>query len=108
MSYPTRPPEGAALPAPVLETRAVDSGRRVVFMVAADADPGTLPRVLELVAKRGLVPVALRAGLAATTGSIDLSLTVDGLASAESSHIANCLRSLPMVASVTVAESRLD
>ena len=91
----------AVLAAPA-ETRATDPGRCVTFAVRADADPGSLPRVLELFAKRGLVPAALRSELLADT--LDISVEVVGMARAESDHVANCLRAIPTVSHVLTAE----
>src|SRR5690349_13862372 len=71
---------------------------------ATDADPGTLPRVLELFAKRGLVPAALRSEALAECGTLDISVEVVGMVRAESDHVANCLRALPMVSHVLTAE----
>ncbi|AWK89997.1 hypothetical protein [Azospirillum thermophilum] len=87
---------------PAAETRPTDPGRRVDFCVLADADPGTLPRVLELVAKRGLVPLTLTSRLA--DGMLAIEMEVQGMVRAESEHIGNCLRQIPMVAEVLVRE----
>ncbi|SMH52094.1 hypothetical protein [Azospirillum agricola] len=87
---------------PAAEARACAPERRVGFSVVADADPGTLPRILELVAKRGLVPEALSSLLAGDTLVVEMEVT--GLPKAESDHIGNCLRQIPMVARVTMAE----
>lgn len=87
---------------PAAESRPVEPGRRVAFAVVADADPGTLPRVLELVAKRGLVPETLTSRL--TDDTLAIEMEVVGMARAESAHVANCLRQIPMVARVTVTE----
>ncbi len=93
-----------APPAP--EARPTAPDRRVVFALVADADPGTLPRVLELVAKRGLVPDALTSRLNDDTLAIEMAVV--GMARGESDHVANCLRQIPMVAHVTVTEGVAD
>ncbi|PWC56963.1 hypothetical protein [Azospirillum sp. TSO22-1] len=93
----------SVLPAPA-ETRATDPGRCVTFAVRADADPGALPRVLELFAKRGLVPTALRSELLPEAGMLDISVEVVGMVRAESDHVANCLRAIPLVGHVLTAE----
>lgn len=87
---------------PAAEARPSAPNRRVGFSVVADADPGSLPRVLELIAKRGLVPVALTSHLSDDTLAIDLEIL--GMPQTESDHIGNCLRQIPMVAKVTVTE----
>ncbi|WP_448190691.1 hypothetical protein [Azospirillum sp. sgz301742] len=94
------------LPAPA-EARATDPGRCVTFAVRADADPGSLPRVLELFAKRGLVPAALRSELLPDGETLDISVEMVGLARAESDHVANCLRTVPMVSHVLTTERAL-
>jgi|GEM_PF-1251517 len=91
---------------PAAESRPCDPSRRVVFSVIADADPGTLPRVLELVAKRGLVPLALVSRLVDDTLTIEME--VGGMVRAESDHVGQCLRQIPMVARVTLGERALS
>lgn len=95
-----------ALAPPAAESRPCDPSRRVVFSVIAAADPGTLPRVLELVAKRGLVPLALVSRLADDTLTIEME--VGGMVRAESDHVGQCLRQIPMVARVTIGERALS
>lgn len=92
----------AVLPAPA-ETRATAPGRCVHFAVRADADPGSLPRVLELFAKRGLVPTQFRSEML-EGGILDVGVEVRDMARAESDHVANCLRALPMVGHVLTTE----
>ncbi|HYG90532.1 MAG TPA: hypothetical protein VD978_30230 [Azospirillum sp.] len=93
----------AVMPAPA-EARPTDPARRVTFAVRADADPGVLPRVLELFAKRGLVPVAVRSDLLPDGETLDISVEAAGMVRAESDHVANCLRSIPLVSHVLTAE----
>lgn len=90
------------LAAPAAESRPTDPTRSVTFAVLADSDPGTLPRVLELFAKRGLVPAALNSRL--TDGALSIAVEVVGMVRAESNHVANCLRAIPMVGQVSVSE----
>lgn len=97
----------AVSPAPA-ETRATDPGRCVTFAVRADADPGSLPRVLELFAKRGLVPASLRSELLPDAETLDIAVEVVGMVRAESDHVANCLRAIPLVSHVLTAERTLD
>ena len=91
-----------ATPAPASDARATTPGRRVVFSLVADADAGTLPRVLEYVAKRGLVPLGLHSRL--TGDRLDIVLEVGDLPQAETDHIGRCLGQIPMVIRVTVTE----
>lgn len=87
---------------PAAETRPTVPDRCVLFTVAADADPGTLPRVLELVAKRGLVPFTFNSRVVGDR--MEIAMEVIGMAHAESNHVGNCLRQIPMVEVVTMSE----
>ncbi len=86
----------------LVDSRPADSSRCVAFTLQADADPGTLPRVLALFAKRGLVPESLTSRLAGDR--LALEVAVVGMAPAESNHVANCLRQIPTVRRVTAAD----
>lgn len=67
------------------------------YGVSADPTPGLLPRVLEFIAKRGLVPLAVHAsrcierddGGVADTLAVDLQ--VEGLDADSARHVGNCL-----------------
>ncbi|HJQ61082.1 MAG TPA: hypothetical protein VJ890_29525 [Vineibacter sp.] len=67
------------------------------YGVSADPSPGLLPRVLEYIAKRGLVPLAVHASRCverdadrvADTLSVDLQ--VEGLDLDAAHHVGNCL-----------------
>ena len=67
------------------------------YGVSADPSPGLLPRVLEYVAKRGLVPLALHAGRCLERGphgvedTLAVDLQVDGLDRDTASHVRDCL-----------------
>jgi acetolactate synthase regulatory subunit len=95
-------PTAAPTHNPAGGTRATDPFRCVAFTLRADADPGTLPRVLEFIAKRGLVPTLFTSQLHGDM--LAITVEVVGLAKAESDHIANCLRQIPMVAQVLTSE----
>ena len=68
------------------------------FSVHARAEPGVMPRVLELFAKRGLVPSRWES---ATFGDNDSELTIDihtrGLRRDTVDYIAACLRQILFV-----------
>jgi acetolactate synthase small subunit len=68
------------------------------FSVRASAEPGVMPRVLELFAKRGLVPSFWQSS---TSGSDRSQLTIDiqmpGLASDAVDYMAACLRQIASV-----------
>src|SRR5882672_5746060 len=65
------------------------------FSVHARAEPGVMPRVLELFAKRGLVPSCWHSS---TSGPDDRDLTIDiqmrGLADELADYVAACLRQI--------------
>lgn len=102
-------PASATLPAsqPTADTRPYDPTRRVAFALRADADPGVLPRVLELFAKRGLVPATFHADHMADDDTLAVEVEVTGMARAESDHVANCLRQIPGVTLVLASERRI-
>ncbi len=95
-----------AVPASTPDARPTAPGRQVAFSLLADADPGTLPRILELVAKRGHVPLSLRSDC--TGDSLAIEMKVGDLPQAETDHICRCLSQIPMVARVTVTEVTAD
>jgi acetolactate synthase small subunit len=71
------------------------------FSVQASAEVGVMPRVLELFAKRGLVPSSWRS---ATSGPDQSLLTIDirirGLGGEAMDYIAACLRQIVYVEAV--------
>ena len=75
------------------------------FSIQAAADPGVLPRILELFAKRGQVPrrwVSDRVGPGGRELAVDLQ--VEGLSAPRADYIARCLRQLPCVSLVLTSE----
>ena len=81
--------------------------RVACFSIQAEAEPepGVMPRVLELFAKRGLVP---RRWISDVTGPGGRELTIDvqvaGLASETQACIARCLRAIWGVGRVLTSE----
>jgi acetolactate synthase small subunit len=73
------------------------------FSVVADADPGVMPRVLELFAKRGLVPSLWHSKIA-PTGELTIDLQMQEMEAQTAHHIAGCLRQIWGVATVLTAE----
>jgi acetolactate synthase small subunit len=75
------------------------------FSVHARAEPGAMPRVLELFAKRGLVPSAWHS---VTGGGDRAQLTIDiqmrGLGRDAMDYIAACMRQMPFVEVVLTSE----
>ena len=89
----------AAIP-PFTETfPPTDTPDRAQFFVSADIDPGTLPRVLELFAKRGLTPDSIHADCRENALAIDISIYKDADLAA---YIGCCLREIYVVREVDV------
>jgi len=61
----------------------------VRYCFEADAEPGVLPRALELLAKRGLVPNRVFAQTADDALSVEIE--VEGLAPETAEHVGRCL-----------------
>jgi hypothetical protein len=76
------------------------------FSVHAHTEPGVMPRVLELFAKRGLVPSAWHSS---TSGADQAELTIDiqmrGLGRDATDYIAACLRQIAFVEVVLTSEA---
>lgn len=75
------------------------------FAVEAEAEPGTLTRLLSLFAKRGLVPerVFAQKGFALAK-DLTVDIQVAGLDRALTQQIAQSLRALPGVTAVLTSE----
>ena len=77
------------------------------FAVQARAEPGVMPRVLELFAKRGLVPSQWHATLAGPGCSeLHIDIQVEGMERALAEYVARCLRQLVDVEVVLTSEKR--
>ena len=61
----------------------------VRYCFEADAEPGVLPRALELLAKRGLVPNRVFAQ--AADDALSVEIEVEGLAAETAEHVGQCL-----------------
>ncbi len=89
-----------ATPAPLGAT-----SRVACFSIQAEVEPGVMPRVLELFARRGLVP---RRWISDATGPGGRELTIDvqiaGLAPETQATIARCLRQVWGVGAVLISE----
>ena len=93
-----RPPDAGAaafVAAPLLDH----------YVISADADPGLMPRVLQLIAKRGLVPAEChaftrRGNEDGGPARLTMEVKVAGLERIAADHVAACLRQLFGVDSV--------
>jgi acetolactate synthase small subunit len=93
----------AMLPS-VAKLRPPDSQPTACFSIHAEAEPGVMPRVLELFAKRGMVPTSWHSRV--TTGELTIDVQMRGLDSAATAYIAACLRQVVSVTTVLTYENR--
>ena len=75
------------------------------YVISADADPGLMPRVLQLIAKRGLVPAECHAFTrrgheCGGPTRLTMEVKVGSMEPAAADHVAACLRQLFGVNSV--------
>jgi acetolactate synthase small subunit len=71
------------------------------FSVHAQAEPGVMPRVLELFAKRGLVPSNWRSAVSgAEQAGLTIEIEMRGLGREITAYIAACLRQIAAVETV--------
>ncbi len=93
-------PRGA--PAP---RRVAPAPRVACFSVHAAAEPGIMPRVLELFAKRGLVPRRWISDVIGPGGwELSIDIQVEGLTPELTDYIARCLRQIYGVTTVLTSE----
>jgi len=80
------------------------AGRRPThcFAVLAEADPGIMPRMMALFAKRGLLPDYWCSRL--SDGELAVDLQVMGMERDTAAYIAACFRQMPGVRTVLTSE----
>lgn len=94
------------MPAPA---RGSNLPRVACFAVQAEADPGILPRVLALFAKRSLVPDRCTGQRSLhDENELVIDLQVAGLDREQTDYIARCLGQIPGVFSVLTAEKAAE
>jgi acetolactate synthase small subunit len=76
----------------------------VCFSVQARAEPGVMPRVVELFAKRGLVPQKWHSTVAGEALTIDVQ--IGGLGRDLAAYIARSMRQITGVETVLTSETR--
>lgn len=91
-------------------SHAVDAGRHLAplagdvfhcYAVIAEPDPSVLPRALQYIAKRGLVPYRCHATLEGRDGEeLVIDLQVGGMDQSTADHVGECLRQIIGVNSV--------
>jgi len=78
------------------------------YSIQAQAEPGVMPRVLALFAKRNLVPMRWHSDVSGDAGrDLAIDVQVEGLSPDVGNYIASCLRQIPGVATVLTAEKRV-
>ncbi len=78
------------------------------FSVQAVADPSVLLRVLELFAKRGLVPARCVSARDEAAGQeMHIDIQVDGMAAETVGHVARALRQIVYVETVLTSQKQL-
>ena len=109
----SRPTPSSALFAAQPGRRRVPAAAVYCFSIQAEAEPGVMPRVLELFAKRNLVPsrwVSDRIGPSdgrTGGGELAIDLQVEGLTPELSDYIARCLRQIQAVKAVLTSQKAL-
>ena len=83
------------------------------FSIQAEAEPSVMSRVLELFAKRNLVPSrwvsdVVGPGGPGGGGELSIDLQVRGLSGETAHYVARCLRQLHYVDSVLISEKRVS
>ena len=76
----------------------------VCFSVQARAEPGVIPRIVELFAKRGLVPQKWHSSASGEALTIDVQIA--GLGHDLAAYIARCMRQIIGVETVLTSETR--
>ncbi|WP_282607464.1 hypothetical protein [Pelagibius sp. Alg239-R121] len=77
------------------------------FSIHAVAEPGVMPRVLELFAKRNLVPNRWHSDVTGPANrDLSIDLQVGGLDSKTADYVARCLRQVYGVETVLTSEKR--
>jgi len=74
------------------------------FSVHASAEPGVMPRVLELFAKRGLVPSSWKSSTSGDRTQLKIDIQMCGLGSDTIDYMAACLRQIVFVEVVATSQ----
>lgn len=95
--------------APLFEPHRLPAGSGAVYCYSVHgvADPGLLPRLIELFAKRGGVPLSMhvtRQSESDAAPELVVDLQVDGLALEVAAVIADAMRQIPVVSRIYMTE----
>lgn len=97
-------PAAALSPAAAAVSDRSSAPLSVSFSIRALAEPGVMPRIVELFAKRGLVPQ--RWNSAASDAGLGIDVEMTGLERDAADYIARCMRQIQGVDTVFTVESR--
>jgi hypothetical protein len=86
---------------PAVQTDFRPEPRAACFSVVAEVEPGVMPRILELFAKRGWVPTHWYSRVWA--GELTIEVQMPGLNAPLVAYLAACLRQIPGVKTVLSA-----
>jgi len=75
------------------------------YSLLARPEPGVMPRVVELFAKRGLVPQKWHS--AASSSALSIEVQIGGLEHDVADYIGRCMRQIVGVETVLTSETRL-
>lgn len=88
-----------------MSTNASDRFPTACFSVTAASEPSVLARILELFAKRGLVPTRLHSDVVGHGDSpLSVDIQVDDMDPALAAYIARCMRQIAYVDCVLTSE----
>jgi acetolactate synthase small subunit len=78
------------------------------FSILAEAEPGVMPRVLELFARRGLTPARWHSDIIGKDSrELSIDIQVNGLDIATGDYIARCLRQVCHVETVLTSQKHV-
>jgi acetolactate synthase small subunit len=84
------------MPRPAQSAPRFQTESTACFAVHACAEPGMMPRVLELFAKRGLVPTSWTSRVDSEQG-LTIDIQMAGMSEELSGYLTRCLRQIPGV-----------
>ena len=88
---------------PAVAVAAAESPAATSFSVQARAEPGVMPRLIELFAKRGLVPERFAAVIVRPNLRLTVDIEMAGLDRNTVEYVANCMRQVTGVELVLTA-----
>jgi hypothetical protein len=93
------------MPSPAATVATVERSATAAFCVHARAEPGIMPRLLELFAKRGLVPAFWHSALSPDERGLVIEIGMRGLADEVRDYMAASMRQIVGVDVVLIARN---